>query len=52
MANEWQSLLQAAPNNANFNLVKSFQDSYGTAQDQKKTAYEQFRIQKAQDIAS
>lgn len=52
MANEWQSLLQAAPNNANFNLVKSFQDSYGTAQEQKKTAYEQFRIQKAQDIAS
>lgn len=52
MANEWQSLLQQAPNMANLNLVRTAQDAYGTAQDQKIKAYDQYRLQKAQEIAS
>lgn len=52
MANEWQSLLQQSPNIAGQDLIKNFQSAYGTAQEQKKTAYDQFRLQKAQDIVS
>ena len=52
MANEWQSLLQQSPNIAGQDLIKNFQSAYSTAQEQKKTAYEQYRLQKAQDITS
>jgi hypothetical protein len=50
MANEWQSLLQGAPNLQNLNLLGNFNTGYSTAVEQKKTAYDMYRQQKAQEI--
>ncbi len=50
MANEWQSLLQGAPDLQKLNLLGNFNAGYNTAVEQKKNAYDMYRTQKAQDI--
>lgn len=52
MANEWQSLLQGAPDLDKLNLLGNFNTGYSTAVEQKKTAYDMYRQQKAQEIVS
>ncbi len=52
MAYEWQSLLQGAPDLEKINLLGNFNAGYSTAVEQKKTAYDMYRTQKAQEIAA
>lgn len=52
MAQEWQSLLQQAPNIQNLDLAGTFTKSYQDALSTRKNAYDFYRTQKAQEIAA
>lgn len=52
MAQEWQSLLQQAPNIQNLDLAGTFTKSYQDALSTRKNAYDLYRTQKAQEIAA
>lgn len=52
MDQEWQSLLQQAPNIQNLDLAGTFTKSYQDALSTRKNAYDFYRTQKAQEIAA